>query len=282
MRPAHFQGHASRATRRHDRFRPPNRLCGCRREAQRESSMATLSFLGATGTVTGSKFLIEHQRVQAARRLRPVPGPEGPAPAQLEPAAGRARRARPGRADPRPPRPLRATSRVWSNRGFTGPVLATDATCDLCGILWPDCGHIQEEDARFANKRGYSKHAARYRSTPKSRRGSRWAHSGPCRSTKTHAGARGHRAPLLSGGPHPRGRVRRGAPGQGRRRRRCSSFSGDLGRPDQPILPDPTPLPDCDTLVMESTYGNRDHPDEDPKDRPGAVHPRDLARAARY
>jgi metallo-beta-lactamase family protein len=44
-------------------------------------------------------------------------------------------------------------------------------------------------------------------------------------------------------------------------------FSGDLGRPGQPILPDPTPLPDCDVLLVESTYGNRDHPRDDPKDR---------------
>jgi metallo-beta-lactamase family protein len=43
-------------------------------------------------------------------------------------------------------------------------------------------------------------------------------------------------------------------------------FSGDLGRPAQPILPDPAPLPACDHLILESTYGNRDHPREDPKD----------------
>jgi len=44
-------------------------------------------------------------------------------------------------------------------------------------------------------------------------------------------------------------------------------FSGDLGRRSQPIVPEPSPLPPCDHLVCESTYGNRDHPAEDPKDR---------------
>jgi metallo-beta-lactamase family protein len=43
-------------------------------------------------------------------------------------------------------------------------------------------------------------------------------------------------------------------------------FTGDMGRVDRPILPDPTPLPPCDLLIMESTYGNREHPAEDPKD----------------
>ena len=43
-------------------------------------------------------------------------------------------------------------------RGYRGKVLASDATSDLCGILWPDCGYLQEEDARWANKSGYSKH----------------------------------------------------------------------------------------------------------------------------
>ena len=43
-------------------------------------------------------------------------------------------------------------------QGYRGPVYAQNATCDLCGIRLPDAGHLQEEDARFANKRGFSKH----------------------------------------------------------------------------------------------------------------------------
>jgi metallo-beta-lactamase family protein len=230
--------------------------------------MATLSFLGGTGTVTGSKFLIEHDGFrmmvdcglfQGLKDLRlrnwdppPVP-PENVDVIVLTHAH------------------LDHTGYlpVMVRRGFAGKILATPATCDLSGILLPDSGHLMEEDARFANWKGYSKHRPALplyteeearevlpRLQPLPFDGSIDVHDGL--SVRFYAA--GH----IPGAALVEVRVRSQGEGNGER---VVLFSGDLGRPNQPIVPDPAPLPPCHHLVLESTYGDRDHPDEDAKDR---------------
>jgi len=227
--------------------------------------MATLSFCGATGTVTGSRFLLEHngfkllvdcgifQGLKDLRLRNWNPTPFEPGEIDLV-VLTHAHLDHSGYL----PRLVQS--------GFTGPILATEATCDLCGILWPDSGHIQEEDARFANKRGYSKHrpALPLYTEEQARQSLGQLRPRPFdRTLQIHEDIeiRFYPAGHILGAAIVEVRL-----DLGRGRQKVIVFSGDLGRPDQPILPDPSPLPDCDVLVLESTYGNRDHPDEDPKD----------------
>jgi metallo-beta-lactamase family protein len=227
--------------------------------------MATLTFYGATGTVTGSRFLLEHngfkllvdcglfQGLKELRLRNWNPPPFEPKDLDLVVLTH-------AHLDHTGYVPRLAKS------GYEGPILATAATCDLCGILWPDSGHIQEEDARFANKRGYSKHqpALPLYTEEEARRALGLLRPRPFdRTLQVHEDieVRFYPAGHILGAALVEVRL-----DLGNGRKKVIVFSGDLGRPDQPILPDPAPLPECDVLLMESTYGNRDHPDEDPKD----------------
>ena len=119
--------------------------------------MATLTFLGGTGTVTGSKSLIEHDGFrmlvdcglfQGLKELR-LRNWQSPPVVPSEIDAVVLTHAHLDHTGYVP---------VLARMGFRGAVHATPATCDLSGILLPDSGHIQEEDARYANFKGYSKH----------------------------------------------------------------------------------------------------------------------------
>lgn len=228
--------------------------------------MATISFLGGTGTVTGSKFLVEHNGFrllvdcglfQGLKELRLRNwGPPPFEPADIDMIA--LTHAHLDHSGYLP---------VMARRGFRGKVLATPATCDLCGILLPDCGHIMEEDARFANKRGYSKHVPAVPLYTEAQARASLGMFRPLRFDKTLDVHEGVRVRL-----YPAGHILGAAfvevrlSGDGIDGEKVVVFSGDLGRPGQPIIPEPTPVPPCDLLVLESTYGNRDHPDTDPKD----------------
>jgi metallo-beta-lactamase family protein len=227
--------------------------------------MATLTFCGATGTVTGSRFLLEHNGFRLLVdcglfqglkefRLRNWSAPPFKTEQLDLVVLTHAHLDHTGYA----PRLI--------DLGFDGPILATNATCDLCGILWPDSGHIQEEDARFANKRGFSKHrpALPLYTEEQARRSLGHLRPRPFdRTLRVHEDIeiRFYPAGHILGAAFVEIRLKTNGG-----REKVVLFSGDLGRPDQPILPDPTPLPECDVLIMESTYGNRDHPEDDPKD----------------
>lgn len=232
--------------------------------------MATLTFLGGTGTVTGSKFLIERggQRVlvdcglfQGLKDLRLRNW-------QPLPVAAREIRAvvlTHAHLDHTGYLP------VLARNGYEGPAYATSATSDLCGILLPDSGHLMEEDARYANFKGYSKHspALPLYTEDEARETLRLLRPVPFdTSTEIADGisVRFHPAGHILGAALAELRVR----GNGRRES-VLLFSGDLGRPNQPIVPDPAPLPPCDHLILESTYGDRDHSEEDPKTRLEAI-----------
>jgi metallo-beta-lactamase family protein len=141
--------------------------------------------------------------------------------------------------------------------GFRGRVWCTEATRSLCGILLPDSGRLLEEEAGYANRKGSSKHH-------------------PAEPLYSEVDARAalrllqgvgfeqafEPAPGISATFRMQGHIL-GAGAvtlefEGRR----LTFSGDLGRPDDPVMLAPAPLADSDWVVVESTYGNRVHPAE--------------------
>ena len=229
-------------------------------------NVATLAFLGATGTVTGSRYLLEHAGFKLLVDCGLFQGLK-----QL-----RQRNWSPPPFDPRELDLVVLTHahldhtgylpRLFQS-GYEGKVLATDATVDLCGILLPDAGHIQEEDARFANRRGYSKHRPALPLYTEEAARQTVGHLRPVhfdRTIRVHdeIELRFYPAGHILGASFIELRL---GPDSGPRK--TIVFGGDLGRVERPILPDPSELPACDHLLMESTYGNRDHPREDPRDR---------------
>ena len=218
-----------------------------------------LSFLGGAGTVTGSRFLLDtpDARVlvdcgmfQGLRRLRR---------ANWEPF-------------PVPPASIDAVVLTHAHLdhcgylpaltrdGFAGPVVATAGTADLAGIVLSDSAHLQEEEAAYANRRGFSKHhpalplytaddaercLGRFRPTPFGRPVD--VASG-VRVTFSPAGHILGSSTVLVEVDHPGRRI---------------VVSGDLGRPNHPILRPPSPPAGADAILVESTYGDRRH--EDPE-----------------
>jgi metallo-beta-lactamase family protein len=223
--------------------------------------MPSLTFLGAARSVTGSKYLLE---VNASRILVDCGLFQGLKELRLRNWS---------------PLPVAADTiqavvlthahidhsgylpRLFA-QGFKGRVFCTPGTADLCRIVLPDAGRLAEEDAREANRHGYTKHnpalplfteADAYRVLPNLQPvgfdrpvpvtgdiGLRFVNSGHLL---------GSAFAVLSldvdGG-------------------RQVVFSGDVGRYDRPIVPDPLPVAEADTLIVESTYGDRRHEaDED-------------------
>lgn len=148
--------------------------------------------------------------------------------------------------------------------GFTGPVHSTHATSDLCSILLRDSAHIQEEDARDANEKGYSKHKPAlplYTVDDAERAMTKFrpVHYGEDlfldETTRVKFKDAGH----ILGAACIDVKTRIGG------KTRKIVFSGDIGRPDQPILRDPAQVFEVDYLVLESTYGNRLHDHGNPR-----------------
>ncbi|HMA41765.1 MAG TPA: MBL fold metallo-hydrolase, partial [Gemmatimonadales bacterium] len=141
-------------------------------------------------------------------------------------------------------------------RGYRGPIFCTPATADLLGVLLPDSAHLQEEEAERANRYGYTKHKPAlplYTAADAERALGQLERTGYDRPfpvagdvSVTYRTA-GH----ILGAATVDLRL-----GSGQR----LVFSGDLGRYDRPILPDPAPVPAADVLLLESTYGDRQHP----------------------
>ena len=234
--------------------------------------MPRLTFLGAAGTVTGSKFLLEHQDLRVLVDCGLFQG--------LKP-----RRLMNWAASPIDPRTLDAVLLTHAHLdhsgylprlvrdGFRGPVWCTSATLELCRLLLPDSGHLQEEDAEYANRKGFSKHhpalplytehdaeisLERFRTV-------RFDQDVPLGK---RAVARFSHAGHILGAASVRIEV------DGR----SVLFSGDLGRYDDLLMRDPAPPPQADWLVMESTYGDRLHLDDDPGDELAAIIGRTVAR----
>jgi len=142
--------------------------------------------------------------------------------------------------------------------GYQGPVHTTPATQELSGLLLMDAAKIQEEDAEYANKKGFSQHkpalplftaedASAALSQFRPRAYGAWLDLGP--------GVRAcfHNIGHILGSAMVEIRV------QVEGKERILVFSGDVGRYGMPLHLDPDPLPACDVLLLESTYGNRQH-----------------------
>ena len=216
-----------------------------------------IRFLGGAGTVTGSKYLVEHEGqsllvdcglFQGFKQLRlrnrdPLPVMPNHIGAVLLTHA---------HLDHSGYLPLLA------KEGFHGKVWATPATRDLVQILLPDSGHIQEEDANFANRKGFSKHAPALPlyTEDDAMSSLKLLHTVPV--GQTFEPLRGWTA-RFTGAGHILGAASLLLEVGGRR----ILFSGDLGRPDDLLMKPPEHAPAADVVVCESTYGDREHPEED-------------------
>ena len=213
-----------------------------------------IKFLGATGTVTGSKYLIEHNGknvlvdcglFQGYKNLRLRNWERLPININQIDAI------------------LLTHAHIdhsgyipkFIKEGFKGKIFSTPGTRDLCKILLPDCGYLQEEEARYANKRGFSKHrpALPLFTAEEAKRSLEYFRpvnyrtkfdlgSGLSFEFRNAGHILGAASVILSDGS------------------RSVTFSGDLGRENDPILYSPDAPVETDYLVMESTYGNRRHP----------------------
>jgi metallo-beta-lactamase family protein len=220
--------------------------------------MASIRFLGAAGTVTGSRHLVEWGGVRVLVDAGLFQGPKelrlrNRAPFPVAPASIDAVVLTHAHVDHTGALPL------LGRTGLRASVYCTPATRDLSGLLLPDSGRLQEEEARYANAKGYSKHAPQAAPLYSEED----ARAVLPRLTPVPYGARQEIAPGVAIRFHRAGHILGSATVEmelaGARSRRLL-FSGDLGRFGAPILPDPTPGVGADALVVESTYGGKLHP----------------------
>jgi metallo-beta-lactamase family protein len=149
--------------------------------------------------------------------------------------------------------------------GFRGKVYATPATRDLAEVLLLDAAHLQEEDARRANRCGYSRHAKALPLYTRADAQAAMARIAPL--APGHALALGDVRIVLT----PVGHLLGACAVTLEHRDRRLVFSGDLGRSDDLLMPAPQAVPQADVMLVESTYGNRLHPSEDGAARLGAI-----------
>ncbi|MBI3405447.1 MAG: MBL fold metallo-hydrolase [Acidobacteria bacterium] len=225
--------------------------------------MAKITFLGAAGCVTGSKYLIESEGKRLLVDAGLFQGNKELRQRNWETL------------------PVEPSSIDWAilthahidhtgylprlmHDGFKGPVFCNDATRDLCTLLLPDSAHLQEEDAEHAAFKGYSKH------TPPLPLYTVEEAQQSLQRLQVIPGAEAFRiSPQFSaryiGAGHILGSTSIELTVTENGKSFVVLFSGDIGRYDQPILNDPEQPPRCDYLLCESTYGDRDHP-------PGSSH----------
>ena len=144
------------------------------------------------------------------------------------------------------------------NHGFDGPVHCTPATRDLMAIMLADSAHIQEEDAKHLNKR---RQQGAPMVEPLYDRRDVVRTMKACQSVpydRTIEIAKGVSLTFVDAG-HLLGSAMVHLAVEHQGRKASLTFTGDLGRKAQPILRDPAPVPECDLLISESTYGGRNH-----------------------
>ena len=229
----------------------------------KSSTTATLTFIGGAQTVTGSKTLLDTADGQVLVDCGLFHG---------------RRKLRRRNWAPFPVQPDSIDAVVLTHahidhcgylprlvgQGFRGPVYCTEGTRKLAEIVLPDSGHLQEEEADYANRKGFSKHD-------------------PALPLYTRADALGcldqfETVPFDSPHsvlPNVEATWRRashilGAASIGLHltdQDTHATFSGDLGRSTHPLLLPPAPIGRADVIVTESTYGDENHPEDDPEER---------------
>jgi len=229
--------------------------------------LATLSFWGAAGTVTGSKYLIESNRARVLIDCGLFQG-------------GRELRQRNWQEPPFDAASLDAVIITHAHidhtgylprlvgQGFRGPVYCSRGSADLMRILLPDSARLQEEEADYRNRHGITKHnpALPLYTEEDAAAALELLQPVPNDGRNISAG-KGITAEFRIAG-HILGSSQvlvhiDGAGSDGGSR--SILFSGDLGKYDQPIIRDPVAPPACDYLLVESTYGDRLHDPEEPK-----------------
>jgi metallo-beta-lactamase family protein len=226
--------------------------------------MPKLTFLGAAGTVTGSKYLVEaegkrllvdcglFQGLKELRLRNWSSLPQNPSSfdwcllthAHLDHTGYLPRLVR---------------------DGFRGPIFADAVTIELCNLLLPDSAHIMQEDAQKAQRQGYSKHnpplplyspadvdpvLKAFREIPR---------SAPFTISPQFSVSPRNAGHILGASSLELTITENG-------KKTVVLFSGDIGRYGHPILKDPEVPSRCDVLLCESTYGDRDHPADSPED----------------
>jgi metallo-beta-lactamase family protein len=271
-------------------------------------SRVSLTFLGAAGTVTGSKHLLE---VDGWRILVDCGLFQGIKELRLRNWA----------TLPIDPATIDAVILTHAHldhcgylprlvaAGFRGRIFCTPATKELCSLVLTDAAHIQEEDAREANRHGYTKHSPAlplYTSTDAARALTQlqpvgydrpvpifaqkvpiFAQEGltqvrPGSDPRALASQRKSDGGLDPGQTPPEsldatvefinaGHLLGSAYARVRVAGKTILFGGDLGRYGRPVLPDPTSVPEADVLLLESTYGDRLHAPDDNGARLAAI-----------
>ncbi|PVZ72083.1 MBL fold metallo-hydrolase RNA specificity domain-containing protein [Pelagibaculum spongiae] len=217
-----------------------------------------VQFLGAVGTVTGSKYLISHENTrvlldcglyQGLKNYRqknwaPLPVPASSINAVLLSHAH-----------------IDHSGYIPAlvKQGFTGNILCSRGTSELCKILLPDSGYLQEEDARYANQRNFSRHKP---ALPL------YTEADAHKSLKQFKPLPTHKWFDLGDGLkarfRPSGHILGACMIELNDGHRSLTFSGDLGRPDDLLMRPPEIVEDTDVLIIESTYGDRLHQKNDP------------------
>ncbi len=242
------------------------------------SRPVALTFLGAARTVTGSKYLVE---AGAARVLVDCGLFQG----------FKALRERNWQPLPFDPAALDAVVLTHAHvdhcgflprlvaAGFGGRVFCTPGTAQLCRIVLPDAGRLQEEDASEANRQGYTRHRPALPLFTEADALRALGHLQPVGYDRPVPVAPGVEAAFINAGhllgsAFVRLTVADGAPG-------TILFGGDLGRYDRPVLPDPSPVDAAEVLLVESTYGDRRHEPDDGGARLAEVVNATVARGGR-
>jgi metallo-beta-lactamase family protein len=222
-----------------------------------------LTFLGATQTVTGSKFLLETEDQRVLLDCGLFQGPKD-------------LRLRNWEGPPVDPHSVNAVVLTHAHidhtgylprfvaQGYKGPVYATPATVDLARILLPDSAHLQEEEARFRNKHKLTKHESALplytlenaRATLELLRPV--AYGEVVHLSKTLTYQLMHAGHILGSSFVLFTETAGGSA-------KTVLFTGDIGRYGQPIILDPAQVDSADYLVLEATYGNRLHSDKNGK-----------------
>jgi len=215
----------------------------------------SLSFFGAAGTVTGSRFVVQSDGTRALIDCGLFQGYKHLRQRNREPF-------------PVSPQTLDALLLTHAHidhtgyvpalvrDGYKGPVLATQGTIDLLQLLLPDSAYLMEEEASYARKKGYSKHR-----NPEPLYTAEDATKALGRLRSVERDRSYDVAPGMTATWHNAGHIIGAASIELTTKAGSVFFSGDLGHNNDALMNPPQPFPGSDVLVVESTYGDRSHGD---------------------